>query len=301
MVRRLIVATLLCGVVSAAAELSTETPQRRDIRGGSAADPLQYPSVVGVRHVGVGVCSGSLIAEDWVLTALHCVDGAYARDLSYRCSSDVSVTHGGLRADVCEIVAHDLYDPFDESTYAYDLALLRIEPFTSRTVRSVGLIAAADEGLTEAGTETVTVARAQAYGFHVDALEAAAWPLRECPANYPAGFLCTQADIEIIAEDGDSGSPLLVERDGEWAQVGTLLRVNGDNQVIGYADLRLRAEWIRSVSGVSGGPSTPGTTTPPGGTETTPEVEGACPVDSAPRVILEYRDGRWTVRTEATP
>ena len=48
------------------------------IYGGSGADPHSYPYQVGMlvqRPSGIFWCGGSIISEDFVLTAAHCLYG----------------------------------------------------------------------------------------------------------------------------------------------------------------------------------------------------------------------------------
>jgi hypothetical protein len=63
---------LLLGLVATPAFAGTIAPP---IHGGTPATLGQYPSVVLV-EVGGGLCTGTLITKDWVLTAAHCVSPA---------------------------------------------------------------------------------------------------------------------------------------------------------------------------------------------------------------------------------
>jgi len=67
---------LLAFVVSAAvpAFAFAGTPEL-PILGGTQATPGQFPSTVAVEVAG-GLCSGTLISKDWVMTAAHCLSPA---------------------------------------------------------------------------------------------------------------------------------------------------------------------------------------------------------------------------------
>src|SRR5512143_3988367 len=68
--RSAVVAAVLLASTPALAG-SLEAP----ILGGTQATAGQYPSVVAI-ELGGGLCSGTLITNEWVLTAAHCVQGA---------------------------------------------------------------------------------------------------------------------------------------------------------------------------------------------------------------------------------
>ena len=52
-----------------------ENSNGQKIVGGQEAQPNQFPWLVAL-YANAWFCSASLLSEEWVLTAAHCVDGA---------------------------------------------------------------------------------------------------------------------------------------------------------------------------------------------------------------------------------
>merc|ERR1711973_972235 len=57
-------------------------PAKNKIVGGEEAEPNQWPWIVALFVDDAWFCGGSIISENWVMTAAHCVDGALSFDIA---------------------------------------------------------------------------------------------------------------------------------------------------------------------------------------------------------------------------
>ena len=110
--------------------------------GGVDVDIEDYPWQVSLTSNpnGGGFCGGSIIANSWVLTAAHCVNGENPSNLYIRCGSSNSFALGGSSYSVNQIIIHPSYN--NPVSMAYDFALIEInEEFSfNETVASIELI-----------------------------------------------------------------------------------------------------------------------------------------------------------------
>ena len=91
------------------------------IVGGQDASINDYPWQVAL---SMG-CGGSIISDEWVLTASHCVDATYASWITVTVGSSDYYASGGDEYGVSEIILHPNWN--GEASNGYDIALLRID------------------------------------------------------------------------------------------------------------------------------------------------------------------------------
>lgn len=231
--------SLAGGVVSA--QMPTDEPvaptqaDNPDIIGGREAQPGAWPWQVALLNrlepnsYLAQICGGTLIGEEWVLTAAHCVEGAEASLIDVLVGAH-RLSDSGTRIVPAQIISHPGYDPTELDN---DLTLIRLSmPVTYTPISLFEAIS---------GTTELDYMRATVIGWgaknasffeleYPDALREVSLPLvsqEHCARNLwyetiTENMICAGYEtLTMGACYGDSGGPLMVQKaDASWSQVG---------------------------------------------------------------------------------
>ncbi|XP_076241295.1 trypsin 5G1 [Calliopsis andreniformis] len=200
-------------------QLNPLTPSGQ-IVGGKEVSIEEAPHQVSLQSYGFGFCGGSIISEEWVVTAGHCMSYP-ANWISVRAGS-ATKSSGGSVHKVAEIIVHEKYETNWHGVPENDVAVLRVQtPFKlDKTRRPIQIFKQNEESIPGVKSTVTGWGATTEGGSTTERLQAVNVPIiskQSCSAAYedygglPSGQIC--AAVPEGGKDacqGDSGGPLTI-------------------------------------------------------------------------------------------
>ncbi|KAJ8719672.1 hypothetical protein PYW08_011847 [Mythimna loreyi] len=214
--------------------LAEEQAESGRIVGGSLSSLGQFPHQAGLLAQfsgGQGVCGGSLLRQNRVITAAHCWWDGQNRATSFTVVlGSINLFSGGNRQTTSNVIMHGSWNP---SLIRNDVAMIRLNSNVglSNTINVIALPSGAQLNENFAGDNAI----ASGFGLTRDGgsiasnqgLSHVTLPVitnSVCSASFPliiqSSNICTSGAGGRSTCQGDSGGPLTVNRGGRPILIG---------------------------------------------------------------------------------
>ncbi|KAH8259655.1 hypothetical protein KR026_008270, partial [Drosophila bipectinata] len=233
------------------------------ITNGQAAAEGQFPYQVGLSFAsssGSWWCGGSIIGNEWVLTAAHCTSGASAVTIYYdatvRTSPKLSHT-----VSSSNFIQHASYNSV---VLRNDISLIKT-PYVTYTsnIKNVPLPEVSSSYSTYAGQTAIASGygkisdAATSVANHLNYMDATVITNTVCQGTYgsliiTSGVICIETVKSISTCNGDSGGPLVLASNGVLIGVTSFVSSAGceSNSPAGFTRTTYYRDWIKTNSAI---------------------------------------------------
>ncbi|XP_062543909.1 chymotrypsin-2-like [Armigeres subalbatus] len=220
--------------------------------GGHEAANGSAPHQVSLQLKGFGhTCGGSIVADKWVLTAAHCVEGQTPGQLNVLVGTN-SLKEGGELHETDKFVTHKYYN---KPQFHNDVALVRLKSKLQFSTKVKAIVYWEKEVGANRSVTLTGWGRTSAGGLvptMLQTIDLKTLSNEECKQRSPSGsdnvdigHICTLTKSGEGACNGDSGGPLTL--DGKLVGVVNF----GVPCAFGYPDAYARVsyfhEWVRTT------------------------------------------------------
>ncbi|KAM8897950.1 trypsin-7-like [Spinachia spinachia] len=238
-------------------------PKNTRIVGGQNASPGSWPWFASIKTEGRPSCGGSLINNQWVLTAAHCLTGKdlLTTTVSLGSQTEALISYMQVRTTLESIVCHPSYN---STTNDNDICLLKLSSpmVLSDDIYPVCLASAESTFYTGVSSWVTGFGDTQPpFASGAEVLQEVNIPIvgnNECRCTFPGltdNMMC--AGVREGGKDacqGDSGGPMVTKNGLNWVQSGIVsfgIGCGRPNTPGGYVRVSQYQEWISDVTGTN--------------------------------------------------